>query len=81
MAGRLSRLKLFQFNDHKRTKRNEVNGCGKVIFTSIDAIKKNYRSSSKGYRIRTYWCSECLGYHVTNSDKQSNWDKGRTRRK
>jgi len=78
MASRVDTHHGFQ---HKNWKRDDLNRCGKVIFASTKAIKKKYRSSSKGFRIRTYWCSECLGYHVTNNDKQSTWDKGRTRRK
>jgi hypothetical protein len=43
-------------------------GCGKRRFTSVDAARRAHAKA--GYRIRTYWCSECRAYHVTAADKR-----------
>ena len=57
--------------------------CKKRCFTSVAKIKehlKRLRSKpiAQGFRARTYYCSECLAYHLTNHEKGGRTSSGRS---
>lgn len=41
--------------------------CAKRRFTGVHSARQAYRQA--GFRIRTYKCDKCRGYHVTNDEK------------
>ena len=42
-------------------------GCGKRTYPNVDAARRAHRHA--GYRLRTYYCRECRGIHITNQEK------------
>lgn len=48
--------------------------CGKAVFESQAAIKKlmrgrNRHGQGKSFRVGSYFCKDCPGWHITNRDK------------
>ncbi len=43
--------------------------CGKRLYLSARAAKEANRSAS--YRLRTYYCDACRGWHVANAEKRA----------
>jgi len=57
--------------------------CAKRCFTSDEKIKQHLKrlrshGASQGFRVRTYYCSKCHAYHVTNHEKGSRTSSGRS---
>lgn len=42
--------------------------CGKKVYSSVKTAR--WACHKTGSRLRTYWCDECGGYHVTNGEKR-----------
>lgn len=45
-------------------------GCGKRCFSSPEQAKLHNKNTN--WRLRSYYCSKCNSYHVTNQDKREN---------
>lgn len=45
-----------------------IGPCGKRVFASQDQAKRAHQKAH--FRIRSYWCDQCHGFHATNAEKK-----------